>query len=262
MLAFAATGEGPFGTGATAALLYRVVHGSPGPDRVPSEVRPLIERCLAKDPGQRPTADGLLAEVGALQPTANWLPESIIRAFAQDATSGPGRPPHAATPASALGGLAALGFGEASTQTTAASAAAQVPSEESLLLAPAGNPQTGTSKSMPPPGDTYPPRDAYPQPRLARGTGRGAACCGHWCWRGSSAALSWHPQPVSRDRSHRAHVYPDSLPRRGLTSTRGGIHARRARPHPRRRAPPRPHRHPLLRSSAADEASLIWSHRV
>ena len=30
VLAFAATGEGPFGTGTTAALLYRVVHGTPG----------------------------------------------------------------------------------------------------------------------------------------------------------------------------------------------------------------------------------------
>ena len=73
VLAFAATGEGPFGTGTTAALLYRVVHGDPSLDRVPSEVRPLIERCLAKDPSQRPTADGLLAEVGALQPTPNWV---------------------------------------------------------------------------------------------------------------------------------------------------------------------------------------------
>ena len=84
VLAFAATGEGPFGTGTTASLLYRVVHGSASLERVPTEVRPVIERCLAKDPSQRPTAAGLLAEVGALQPTANWLPESIIRAFTRD----------------------------------------------------------------------------------------------------------------------------------------------------------------------------------
>ena len=45
VLAFAATGEGPFGAGTTAALLYRVVHGSPNLDQVPAEVRPLIERC-------------------------------------------------------------------------------------------------------------------------------------------------------------------------------------------------------------------------
>ena len=87
VLAFAATGEGPFGTGTTAALLYRVVHGTPSLDGVPATVRPLIERCLAKDPGQRPTAGGLLAEVGALQPGGTWLPESLTRTFAKDVPS-------------------------------------------------------------------------------------------------------------------------------------------------------------------------------
>ena len=173
VLAFAATGEGPFGTGTTAALLYRVVHGDPSLDRVPADVRPLIERCLAKDPGRRPTADGLLAEVGALQPTPDWLPDSIIRAFAPDPAAGPAPATAAkpAAPAAAPGSLAALGSlaapgiaGEAATQTTAAGAAAQVPSGESLLLAPAGNPPTATSGSMPPAGDTYPPGSAYRQP--------------------------------------------------------------------------------------------------
>ena len=153
--------------------LYRVVHGDPALDRVPSEVRPLIERCLAKDPGRRPTADGLLAEVGALQPTPDWLPDSIIRAFAPDPGSGPApaTAAKAAAPAAAPGSLAALGSvaalgiaGDAATQTTAAGAAAQVPSGESLLLAPAGDPPTATSKSMPPAGDTYPPGSAYRQP--------------------------------------------------------------------------------------------------
>jgi serine/threonine protein kinase len=155
VLAFAATGEGPFGAGTTAALLYRVVHGVPGLDQVPAEVRPLIERCLAKDPGQRPTADGLLIEVGDLQPTASWLPESIVRAFAQDAAAGPA-PITAAVP---------FEFGEAATRTTAANSAAQVPSGESLPLALAGMSQTATSGSMPvPPGGTHPPGDTYSQP--------------------------------------------------------------------------------------------------
>ena len=171
VLAFAATGEGPFGTGTTAALLYRVVHGTPGLDRIPSEVRPLIERCLAKDPSQRPTAAGLLDEVGALQPTANWLPESIIRAFARDtaprpapatATAAPATP---ATAAPALGALAALGIAaEAATRTTAAGAAAQAATGESqLLAAPAANALTATAGSTPaPPGDMPPPGGAYP----------------------------------------------------------------------------------------------------
>ena len=87
VLAFAATGEGPFGTGTTAALLYRVVHGTPDLDRVPATIRPLIEHCLAKDPRQRPTASGLLAEVGALQPDGDWLPESLTRTYAKGTLS-------------------------------------------------------------------------------------------------------------------------------------------------------------------------------
>jgi serine/threonine protein kinase len=90
VIAFAATGEGPFGTGTTAALLYRVVHGLPDLDRVPARVRPLIERCLAKSPGERPTASGLLAEVGALQPDGDWLPEAITRTFVAGTPSRPG----------------------------------------------------------------------------------------------------------------------------------------------------------------------------
>jgi hypothetical protein len=73
VLAFAATGEGPFGDGTTAALLYRVVHGEPGTGRLPEELRPLIERCLAKDPQHRPTAAQLLAELSNAQPGAHLL---------------------------------------------------------------------------------------------------------------------------------------------------------------------------------------------
>jgi len=67
VLAFAATGRKPFGPGPPADVLERVVRGSPGLDSAPPEVRPLIERCLAKDPGQRPTAAELLAEVSGVQ---------------------------------------------------------------------------------------------------------------------------------------------------------------------------------------------------
>ena len=86
MLVFAATGEGPFGHGAPTALLYRVVHGTPRLDRLPGPVRPLVERCLAKDPGQRPTAAQFLAELRAAHPSAadlaDWLPASILSAAA------------------------------------------------------------------------------------------------------------------------------------------------------------------------------------
>ena len=67
VLAFAATGRKPFGAGQAAAVLERVVCGAPSLEDAPAEVLPLIERCLAKDPAQRYTAAGLLAEVTAVR---------------------------------------------------------------------------------------------------------------------------------------------------------------------------------------------------
>lgn len=68
VLSFAAAGHGPFGEGTTVELLFRVVDSAPDTHDLPAAVRPLIERCLAKDPPRRPTASRLLAELGAPAP--------------------------------------------------------------------------------------------------------------------------------------------------------------------------------------------------
>jgi len=99
VLAFAATGHGPFGSGSTPALVYRVVHSGPQLDLMPAEVRSLAERCLAKDPALRPTAADLLA--AAAYPAAGWLPEPVTRAQAavpltMTTATPPGRPPRQA----------------------------------------------------------------------------------------------------------------------------------------------------------------------
>jgi serine/threonine protein kinase len=98
VLAFAATGQGPFGSGSTPALVYRVVHSGPQLDLMPAEVRSLAERCLAKDPALRPTAADLLA--AAAYPAAGWLPEPVTRAQAAVPgplpTAAPGRAPRQA----------------------------------------------------------------------------------------------------------------------------------------------------------------------
>ena len=90
VLTFAATGEGPFGTGSLAAIIYRIVHGAPEVDKVPEPVRAVVERCLAKDPGQRPTPADLLAELGGADLAEDWLPAPITREF----PAGPAQPPY------------------------------------------------------------------------------------------------------------------------------------------------------------------------
>ncbi|HXP20197.1 MAG TPA: serine/threonine-protein kinase [Streptosporangiaceae bacterium] len=76
VLTFAATGAGPFGTGIPTAMLYRVVHSTPTLSGMPDQLRCLIERCLDKDPRQRPTADQILAEPGLLTIAEEWQPGS------------------------------------------------------------------------------------------------------------------------------------------------------------------------------------------
>ncbi len=62
-VAFAASGQSPFGTGASDAILYRIVHGVPDLTAVPPGLRPLVEAALAKEPQARPTAPQLLSQL-------------------------------------------------------------------------------------------------------------------------------------------------------------------------------------------------------
>ncbi|MFJ3900381.1 bifunctional serine/threonine-protein kinase/ABC transporter substrate-binding protein [Streptomyces sp. NPDC090025] len=85
LLAFAATGRPPFGTGAVDALLYRTVHDEPDLRGVPEPLLDLVRRCLAKRPADRPTADevaGLLSEDAPGAP-ADWLPAPVVRTIAE-----------------------------------------------------------------------------------------------------------------------------------------------------------------------------------
>jgi serine/threonine protein kinase len=79
VLVFAATGQGPFGTGSPVALLFRVASSAPDTGQVPGQLRPLVDQCLAKDPGDRPSTDELLARLGNAKPAMNWLPAGLVR---------------------------------------------------------------------------------------------------------------------------------------------------------------------------------------
>lgn len=53
--AFAALGEPLYGDGNSVGVLYRIVHSEPDLSLLPAQLRPLMARCLAADPGERAT---------------------------------------------------------------------------------------------------------------------------------------------------------------------------------------------------------------
>ncbi|QIQ03380.1 protein kinase domain-containing protein [Streptomyces liangshanensis] len=61
VLVHAATGRGPFDSDSPYIVAYQVVHDEPDLSGVPEGLLPLIARCLAKEPADRPTPDELMA---------------------------------------------------------------------------------------------------------------------------------------------------------------------------------------------------------
>ncbi|MEU4096997.1 serine/threonine-protein kinase [Streptomyces sp. NPDC026673] len=110
VLAFAATGRGPFSGDSAAVLLYKVAHEEPELDGMPDELRRIAESCLAKDPSVRPTprqVAELLApgSEAASMVRAGWLPAPLTERLGRQAVElldlEPTPPP--GTPGSATG---------------------------------------------------------------------------------------------------------------------------------------------------------------
>ncbi|WP_344315362.1 serine/threonine-protein kinase [Fodinicola feengrottensis] len=84
VLAFAATGAGPFGDGPAHTQLYRVVNEEPSLAAVPDEhLRQFLAYCLAKDPAVRPTLqrvmqgmEPIVRQVAAAG--GHWLPPAVL----------------------------------------------------------------------------------------------------------------------------------------------------------------------------------------
>ncbi|WP_328725917.1 serine/threonine-protein kinase [Streptomyces sp. NBC_00259] len=80
VLVHAATGRGPFDSDSPYIVAYQVVHNEPDLAGVPEELAPLLLRCLAKSPAERPTPDELMAALRPLtqgagsQDTAPFIP--------------------------------------------------------------------------------------------------------------------------------------------------------------------------------------------
>jgi outer membrane protein assembly factor BamB len=77
VLVHAATGRGPFDSDSPYVVAYQVVHDEPDLTGVPENLAPLVQRCLAKEPEERPTPDELMRElrsVAASYDTQAFIP--------------------------------------------------------------------------------------------------------------------------------------------------------------------------------------------
>ncbi|MCZ0987697.1 serine/threonine-protein kinase [Streptomyces diastatochromogenes] len=77
VMVHAATGRGPFDSDSPYVVAYQVVHDEPDLTGVPENLAPLVLRCLAKEPEDRPTPDELMRElrsVAASYDTQAFIP--------------------------------------------------------------------------------------------------------------------------------------------------------------------------------------------
>ena len=81
LVLFAATGEAPFGTGQADVLSYRVRNDEPDLSELIEPLADPVRRAMSKDPGQRPTAAELLAEL-----TGSWNATRVEPVAAADPT--------------------------------------------------------------------------------------------------------------------------------------------------------------------------------
>ncbi|WP_432587183.1 serine/threonine-protein kinase [Streptomyces sp. HD1123-B1] len=84
VLAYAATGEGPFPGDSSAALLYKVVHAEPRlSEQLTGDLRELVAACLAKNPAERPTPEQIARRLAPADGASGlvrsgWLPGTLV----------------------------------------------------------------------------------------------------------------------------------------------------------------------------------------
>ena len=97
-VAFAASGQPPFGTGGSDAILYRIVHAAPDTAAVPPGLRPLVEAALAKDPQARPTAPELLSQLTHTAARYDNPTQTVLAQTWHPPATGSRRPPASTAP--------------------------------------------------------------------------------------------------------------------------------------------------------------------
>jgi serine/threonine protein kinase len=87
VLVHAATGRGPFDSDSPYVVAYQVVHDEPDLTGLPENLAPLVLRCLAKEPEDRPTPDELMRELRSV--SASYDTQAYIPAQRAGATPVP-----------------------------------------------------------------------------------------------------------------------------------------------------------------------------
>ncbi|GGU02625.1 serine/threonine protein kinase [Streptomyces violascens] len=82
IVAYAAIGAPAYGEGSSHAVLYRIVHEDPDLSALPAELRPLVTRCLSRDPADRPSLTEVIQMCHDLSPAPlrqgeDWLPQAV-----------------------------------------------------------------------------------------------------------------------------------------------------------------------------------------
>ncbi|MEU6473234.1 PQQ-binding-like beta-propeller repeat protein [Streptomyces massasporeus] len=115
VMVHAATGRGPFDSDSPYIVAYQVVHDEPDLTGVPDEVAPLVLRCLAKEPEERPTPDELMRELRSV--AASYDTQTFIPAQRTGDTGGSwppaGKPARAVEAAGAVEAARDVGSGHA-----------------------------------------------------------------------------------------------------------------------------------------------------
>ncbi|GAA2329181.1 serine/threonine-protein kinase [Streptomyces cuspidosporus] len=78
VLAYAATGVGPFGAGSAQALNFRIVYEEPDLAELPAPGLEIIARCLAKDHARRPAVAELVEELALVPPADGYTPTEVV----------------------------------------------------------------------------------------------------------------------------------------------------------------------------------------
>ncbi|MEU6508887.1 serine/threonine-protein kinase [Streptomyces sp. NPDC046942] len=200
VLVHAATGRGPFDSDSPYVVAYQVVHDEPDLTGVPESLAPLVLRCLAKEPEDRPTPDELMRElrsVAASYDTQAFIPAQRTGGDGEPAAERPaaGKRPEPAG-RRRLGRKVAVGAGVLGLVVAAAVASVQ-------LFGGGGRTPAGASPHAKPAAfsswQVRPASEASGMPQCAYGTGavfcaRGGAAFalspadGKLLWRRSAAA--------------------------------------------------------------------------